>query len=300
MRDLLGLLAPDIMNIIWRIRAKDPTAFADAVEFTEQHPEIWELWHTLAYAYEARGEYTAAIAALTRAIVLSPREPVSFMDRGGCALMAGHYERAMADFSLGLILCDELDWDDYREALHFLRAEAFVQLGKKAEALSDLAHVPHDYVFWTIQVRSKAELLALCGEGAASSGGMDGLERRPEEVITRESLRVPSTKGNLVFEDWAVLPESPDEEESELAMEMGTAGLEAIDAMLLKYTRDRYLKAARVIIDAAQASGVPYSDETRIRLYARRLIVLANAGALEARGNLHRPRFSEVRLPEQP
>jgi tetratricopeptide (TPR) repeat protein len=299
MSDWSAQLAPDIMSIICRIRDKDPTGFDDAVELSEQYPEVWEIWHTLAYAHESRGEYAAAIAALTRAMALEAQEPVLFLDRGGCALLAGEYERAVADFSQGLARCDELDWDYYREPLHFLRAEALVQLGKKAEALADLSHVRDDYLFWTIKARSKAELLALCGEGAASSLGREGLVPPPEEVVTRESLRIPRNKGNLAFEDWPVLSESPDEEEAALANELGAAGLTAIDAALLKYTRNRYLKAARVIIDAIEDAGIPIDDETSIRLYARRLIALADAGAIEVRGDLHRPRFSEVRLPDK-
>ncbi|MDI1435477.1 hypothetical protein [Polyangium sorediatum] len=283
------LLAPEIMNINLRIRAKDPTAFDDAVEFTEQYPEIWEVWHTLAYAHESRGDYAAAIAAATRAMDLDGQQPVLFLDRGAYALLSGDYERAVADFSQGLILCDELDWDDYSDALHFLRAEALVQLGKKAEALADLSHIRDDYVFWTIKARSKAELFALCGKS---------LEPRPE-VITRESLRLPKGRGRLFFENWVVLPDSPDEKEAALATKLGAAGLAAIDAALLKHTRDRAQKSARIIFEAIEACGFPRTDN-HLRLFARRLIALAEAGAVVARGNLHRPGYSEVRLPDKP
>jgi tetratricopeptide (TPR) repeat protein len=297
-----GSLAVGIMKIIMRIRAKDPTALDDAIELTEEEPDIWEGWHTRAYAHEARGDDAAAIEALTRAMELDAREPVLFLDRGGCALKTGDYERAVADLSEGLVLCEELDWDYYREPLHFLRAEALVELGRKAEALADLAYVRDDYVFLTTQVRSKAELLALCGEGAASGSGSEvgGLEQRSVEVVTRESLRVPNGRGMLLLDDWAELSESPDEEETTLATELGAAGLAAMDAALVKHAIDRWRKAARVIAEAVEASSFPLDDENRIRLFARRLIVLADAGALEAQGNLHWPRFSEVRLPKHP
>jgi tetratricopeptide (TPR) repeat protein len=256
---------------------KDPTGFEDAVELAEQYPEDPRVLHTLAYAHETRKEYAAAITAITRAIGISPREPALLFERGGYALKVGDHECAVADFSQGLVLCDEHKSDYYREAFHFLRAEAFVQLGRTAEALADLSHVADDYVFWTTKLRSKEDLLVLCGEEVPARSGR---ERRPDP-------------------EEPVLPESPDEEEAALANELGAAGLAAIDAALLKHARARYLKAARVIADAMDACDVPL-DDNHFWLFARRLIVLADAGALEARGNLHNPRRSEVRLPERP
>jgi len=283
------VLAPYIRDINLRIRAKDPTGFEDAVDFTERHPEIWEVWHTLAYAHESRGDYAAAIAAVTRAMELNPREPLLFLERGAYALLMGDHERAVADFSQGLALCDELDQDYFSEALHFLRAEAFVQLGNKAEAVADLSHVPDDYVFWTIQARSKEELLTLCGER---------LEPRAKEVMAREKLWIPEGRGMLLFDNWAVLPDSPDEQEVKVATKLGADGLAAADAALLECTRNRSLKAARVIMEAIGACGFP-STENYLRVFARRLIVLVEAGAVIADGNLRRPGYSQVRLPSK-
>ena len=59
------------------------------------------------------------------------------------------------------------------------------------------------------------------------------------------------------------------------------------------------MKVARVVIDAIKA-GRFSTDEERVQLYVRRTIALVSAGRLEAQGNLHRPRFSEVRLPANP
>lgn len=153
-----------IRNIKDRIEAKDPTAFEDAVKLTEQYPEEAQVWNTLAYANNWKKDYPAAVAAMTRAIELRPGRPALHFTRGGYSLMAGDYDRAIADFTEGLALGKHLEREPCREVLFFLRAEACYQLGRKAEARADLEHVEDDCTFWTVQVRSKAELLALCTE----------------------------------------------------------------------------------------------------------------------------------------
>lgn len=101
-----------------------------------------------------------------------------------------------------------------------------------------------------------------------------------------------------MLDDWDELSASPDEEETALAMSLGAAALDSIDATLLKHARHQWQKAARVVLDAVEAGGFPLSDETRVRVHVRRLIVLAESGALESKGNLRKPRSSEVRLSE--
>jgi len=267
----------EIRNIKYRIREEDPTGFEDAVKLVEQYPENSRAWDTLACAHQAKNDYPAAIAALSRAIELNPKRPVLFLKRGEYALHTGDHERAVADLSQSLVLSDELNWNACREELHFLRAETFVQLGKKAEALADLSHVRDDYVSWRAEPRSKADLLVLCGASVPP----------PNE---QEEEQAPLS---------SPMPESPDEEEIVLANELGEAGLAAVDAALLKQVIHRYQKAARVIVDALDFGRYPL-DDTHVRLFARRLIALAEAGAIKARGNLLNPRRSEVRLPDEP
>jgi tetratricopeptide (TPR) repeat protein len=96
-----------IRNIKYRIGQKEPTGFTDAVRLAEQYPEEPRVWHTLAYAHEMKNEYAAAISASTRAIELNPKEPALFFTRGGYALHTGDHERAVADFSQGLVLSDD-------------------------------------------------------------------------------------------------------------------------------------------------------------------------------------------------
>ncbi|MDC0744980.1 tetratricopeptide repeat protein [Polyangium mundeleinium] len=261
-----------IRNIKYRIRKSDPTGFEDAVRLVEQYPEDPHVWDTLAYAHSSSDDYVAAIAAISRAIELNPKDPALFFDRGEYALQTGDHERAVADFGQGLVLCDEPRWEYLREVLHFLRAEAFVHLGKKAEALADLSHVRDDYRYWTTELRSKADLLVMCGESVPP------LKEKEEAPLS------------------SPMPESPDEEEIALGKELGEAGLAAVDAALLKQMTHRYLKAARIIVDALDFGSYPL-DDTHVRLFARRLIALAEAGTIEARGNLLNPRRSEVCLP---
>jgi tetratricopeptide (TPR) repeat protein len=275
-----------------RIRRRDPAAFEEIVRLAEQYPEEPEVWDTLASAHESRGDHAAAIAAYTRAIALSPKVPALltlFFSRGGCALDIGDLELAVADFSQALVLSDELNWDYLREELHFLRAGILVELGKTAEALADLSHVADDYVSLGAKRRSKADLLVMCGESVP-----------PPKEEAPPSSEPPSYSANLVAESRSVLSESPDEEEAALAKELGEAGLAAVDAALLKHMLDRSLKAARVIWDAVESSGYPVTDQTRVRLYARRLIALAEAGAVIAEGDMHRPGRCHVRLSRRP
>ncbi len=101
----------------------------------------------------------------------------------------------------------------------------------------------------------------------------------------------------MLFFDAEDLPSEPDEAEARLSSELGNAGLQAIDDAIGRFARPRWLKVARIVVDAMKAGGFETSDDAAIHLHARRVISLVDSGALEAKGNLHRPRWSEVRLP---
>jgi hypothetical protein len=100
----------------------------------------------------------------------------------------------------------------------------------------------------------------------------------------------------LLLDDQAELSAQPDEVETALGAQLGEQGLSAIDDTLKEHTQRRWLKVARVVLDALTAGGAPVSNETCIALYVRRVIALVDAGVFEAQGNLRRPRLSEVRL----
>jgi hypothetical protein len=100
----------------------------------------------------------------------------------------------------------------------------------------------------------------------------------------------------LLLDDDDRVPASPTEAEVALAGSLGTTALAAIDAAIVRATRPKWLKVARVVSDAIQAGGYA-TDEEQVQLHVRRAIALVDAGKLVAQGNLYRPRFSEVRLP---
>jgi hypothetical protein len=71
-----------------------------------------------------------------------------------------------------------------------------------------------------------------------------------------------------------------------------------IDEAILAVAQPRWLKVARVIIDAADrlGSGLPEGDAGH-DLVGRRIGVLVGEGRLLAQGDINKWRHSEVRLP---
>jgi tetratricopeptide (TPR) repeat protein len=156
------LLASLLKNTEKRVRADGPAAVQQASRLAEQYPESAEAWVLLAFAHARKDEGAEAIAAMTRAIELSPAEPGMFFDRGRYELKLANYHRALDDFTQGLALCEQLKNDYYRQALQFFRAEVFLKLGMKDEARADLTQLPDDFTLWTTKLRTKMALLAEC------------------------------------------------------------------------------------------------------------------------------------------
>ena len=100
----------------------------------------------------------------------------------------------------------------------------------------------------------------------------------------------------LLLDDDDELPSVPDDAEAMLTAQLGADGLRAIDEALRRHSREGWLKGARVVVDALKTGGFPISEDAYVDLHARRLMTLVESGVLEARGNLRRPRWSEVRL----
>jgi len=137
-------------------------AMSLASELVAKYPNEMKVWLLRADLYGRNRAYASAIADLSRAIEISPMEPCLFHERGLDALALGNDQAATEDFTRGLELCDRQKSDYYRESFHFLRAEAFLRLRRKKEALADLAHVREDQKAWTYRLRTKAELLYEC------------------------------------------------------------------------------------------------------------------------------------------
>jgi Protein of unknown function len=102
----------------------------------------------------------------------------------------------------------------------------------------------------------------------------------------------------LLLDDDDELPTLPNPSEAKLSVQVGEQGLRAIDAALVSHAKPSWLKVARVVHDALGSGGFVITDEV-VRLHVRRVAALVEVGSLEAQGNLRRPRFSEVRLPQR-
>ena len=153
----------------------DKEAMTLANELVEQYPNELKVWTLRAYLYRRNGNYAEAVADLTQAININAMDPTElslntgllktvdlFFNRGADRFALGDDQSAIDDFSKGLDLCDQYHSDDYRETLLFWRAETLLRLGKKREALADLAQVADDFSFWTYKLRTKKDLLADC------------------------------------------------------------------------------------------------------------------------------------------
>jgi tetratricopeptide (TPR) repeat protein len=148
-------------------------AMSLANDLIDRYTNEWRVWSLRAYLQRRSGRYAEAVSDLTRAIeitIINLEESAQaglitvdlLFNRGADKFALGDTHSAIEDFSSGLALCDRYASDDYRETLHFWRAEAFLRLGKKSEALSDLRRVRDDFRFWTYELRTKADLLAEC------------------------------------------------------------------------------------------------------------------------------------------
>jgi hypothetical protein len=104
----------------------------------------------------------------------------------------------------------------------------------------------------------------------------------------------------LLLDDDDELPDSPTPGEASLAASMGAARLAEIDGALARSARASWLKVARVVHDALESGQFDPRDDASLHLHVRRVSLLVAAGILEAKGDLRRPRWSEVRLHRRP
>ena len=157
MNELLKSLLDDLYR---RIFAKDPTALESAAQLTEQYPKDKDVWYLLAMAHGMKGDMDSAVLAINRLADFAPPEPAIFLVRGEYEEGRGNLQAALADYTAGIELSKQLQKNDDLESLYFWRAHVLVALGRNAEALADLEHVPDGFVQWTPEKRTKLDLLA--------------------------------------------------------------------------------------------------------------------------------------------
>jgi hypothetical protein len=90
-----------------------------------------------------------------------------------------------------------------------------------------------------------------------------------------------------------------DAEDLEVVAALTQDDLGAIDRALLAASHANWRKVAFVVGTAIDAYPDRYQDVPDV-FYAHRVRALVSAGQLEAQGNLHCMRFSEVRLSQVP
>ena len=101
----------------------------------------------------------------------------------------------------------------------------------------------------------------------------------------------------LLLDDEDELAETPSANEVAFASALTPEQVAAIDERLLRQSATEQRKVARVVSDALDDGDFDAWDDGCLEFHARRVIALADAGRLEAFGNLRNPRWSEVRLP---
>jgi tetratricopeptide (TPR) repeat protein len=121
-----------------------------------------EVWRMQGYVHARHGNHVDAVQALSRAIALQPNEPDYYFTRGRYYLAASDANRAIADFSKTIELCDLHRSDYYREIAHLMRAEALLRLGRHHEARADCSHVADDAAVWVDASVSKKAILESC------------------------------------------------------------------------------------------------------------------------------------------
>jgi tetratricopeptide (TPR) repeat protein len=165
----------------WCRRREYDVALRLCNKLLDEHPHSREALWSRAFIFGGMGDTESAIGDLTRIIALRSEEPCYFTERAHRLIDAGRYAEAVEDLTETLRLCDQWDSDHYRAVAHFVRAYAYLRLGRPNDALADCHHVRDGFSWWIEHgLRTKAEITAeakamLSGkpspEGDPSTGG---------------------------------------------------------------------------------------------------------------------------------
>jgi tetratricopeptide (TPR) repeat protein len=154
------------LELIKRFARQDN--YAEAIqrldETEEAFPNEVRVLITRAYVNGRKGAREEAVANWTKAIALCDKEPHYFYSRGIEFFRLGRFRDAIADFTRVIELCDFYRSDYYRADAYFFRADAHLRLGEIEQVKSDCAYLRDDMQTWTDRIRTKAEILAECGQ----------------------------------------------------------------------------------------------------------------------------------------
>jgi tetratricopeptide (TPR) repeat protein len=136
-------------------------AMSLADDLIERFPYKIEGWCWRAFLHSYNNNYGQAVADISRVMDIDPK-PHLFHTRGEYYFKLGNYQAAANDFSKLLDSEHYRDSEVYRKMIHFWRAESLLRLGKKQEALLEVAKIPEDGRTFTYKLRTRADLLADC------------------------------------------------------------------------------------------------------------------------------------------
>jgi tetratricopeptide (TPR) repeat protein len=160
--DLLHFRIKEINNLL-DTSGDEASALRLADELVRQYPHEMRAWLLRSHIHARMKAHVNAVNDITQAMEVSPiEEPCLFFDRGRYYIKLRNFQDAINDCTQGLKVCDMYQSEYYRESLHFFRACAYVQLGRKDEALADLSKVRSGYQLWVDRLVSKEMLLKEC------------------------------------------------------------------------------------------------------------------------------------------
>lgn len=154
----------DSVNEVDRVLKAGETekAIVLARELVDRFDSSASAWSQLGFVLGRIGNFAESVNAYSRAIDLEPEEPVYYWNRGRIYLRWEKPADAVGDFTEALDLSQKHGSDYYVEMLRLLRAEAFVRLGRCAEARRDCEYVGSETAIWVDRQISKSLVLKRC------------------------------------------------------------------------------------------------------------------------------------------
>ena len=145
---------------------------------------VWQLKASLFSKAKMPGK---EIISYTKALETDDQHVGLYFLRGRAFYKYKLYQKAVADFTDGLITCEE-QLDMYFETiLYFYRAHAYYELGLYEKSLEDLNEVPYDYVGWTDDLKSKEDLIRFIERKISDSSPLSEMAARIDEIDKRMS-----------------------------------------------------------------------------------------------------------------